>query len=199
MRQVTDHASINHHPFYYLPPMDDAMRHLVFVSHRSGQPEIFVELQEGGELVQLTERDGLAEWSVHPSHDGRYVYFTDAAGGWRLEVGARRVEQLFAFDDGRRKIDGHVGVAMGTTSFSRDDRWRAVPASTGQQERVLVVDTGSGAADYILEVESIGHPEFHPDDAGWLRYAGRYTAHIWVTRRDGSDHRLAYEHDAVDK
>ena len=73
VRQVTDHPSINHHPFYYLPPMDDAMRHLVFVSHRSGRPEIFVERQQDGTLVQLTEHDGLAEWSVHPSHDGRYV------------------------------------------------------------------------------------------------------------------------------
>ena len=77
VRQVTDHPSISHHPFYYLPAMDDAMRHLVFVSHRSGRAEIFVEVQEDGTLVQLTEHEGLVEWSVHPSHDGRHVYFTD--------------------------------------------------------------------------------------------------------------------------
>lgn len=197
VRQVTDHPSINHHPFYYLPPMDDAMRHLVFVSHRSGRPEIFVEQQQDGTLVQLTEHDGLAEWSVHPSHDGRYVYFTDAGGGWRVEVGTRREEQLFSFDDGRIGVDGHVGAAMGTTTVSRDDRWWAVPVSFGERSRMLVVATGSGAADYVLEADSIGHPEFHPDDAEWLRYAGPYHARIRVAQRDGSEDRLAYERDAA--
>ena len=113
VRQVTDHRSINHHPFYYLPAMDDAMRHLVFVSHRSGRPEIFAELQEDGTLVQLTDHEGLAEWSVHPSHDGRHVYFTDAGGGWRVEVGSRREEQLFSFDDDRTSDRGPGGSRHG--------------------------------------------------------------------------------------
>ena len=199
VRQVTDHSSINHHPFYYLPAMDDAMRHLVFVSHRSGRPEIFVEVQEDGTLVQLTDHEGLAEWSVHPSHDGRHVYFTDVGGGWRVEVGSRREEQLFSFDDGRTAIEGQVGAAMGTTTVSGDDRWWAVPVSFGDRSRMLVVDTATGAADYVLEADGIGHPEFHPDDAEWFRYAGSYQARIWVARRDGSRNRLAYERDTAAK
>ena len=27
IRQITTHASIHHHPFYYIPAYDDAMRH----------------------------------------------------------------------------------------------------------------------------------------------------------------------------
>ena len=61
VRQVTSHPSINHHPFYYLPAMDDGMHHLVFVSHRTGRPEIFVENQESRALIQLTEHESLAE------------------------------------------------------------------------------------------------------------------------------------------
>ncbi len=38
VRRVTSHPSIHHHPFYYLPAYDDAMRHLVFVSHRTRPP-----------------------------------------------------------------------------------------------------------------------------------------------------------------
>lgn len=37
IRQVTDHPSIHHHPFYCLPAWDDAMARLVFVSHRTGR------------------------------------------------------------------------------------------------------------------------------------------------------------------
>ena len=43
VRQVTSHPSIHHHPFYYLPAYDDAMQWLVFVSHRTGVPQIFAE------------------------------------------------------------------------------------------------------------------------------------------------------------
>jgi oligogalacturonide lyase len=41
IRQVTTHPSIHHHPFFFVPPYDDAMRRLVFVSHRTGRPQLF--------------------------------------------------------------------------------------------------------------------------------------------------------------
>jgi oligogalacturonide lyase len=199
VRRVTDHPSIHHHPFYYLPPMDDAMAHLVFISHRSGRAEIYLELQADRRIVQLTDHPGLAEWSVHPSHDGRCVYFTDPAGCWRVETATQREEQLVAFDSVETRREGFVGAAMGTTTVSRDDRWWAIPVNAPGQARMLLVDTASGAADYVLEADTIGHPEFHPDDAQWLRYAGPYHQRIWIARRDGSEQRLAYRRDAAAK
>jgi len=81
VRQVTDHPSIHHHPFYYLPCMDDAMTRLFFVSHRTGRPEIWCEIRVTDQLQQLTDQENIAEWSVHPSHDGRFVVFaSDRAG-----------------------------------------------------------------------------------------------------------------------
>ena len=77
--QVTDNPSLHHHPFYYIPAWDDRMNHLFFISHRTGRPEIYGLRQGSGEIVRLTDHEGLSEWSIHPSHDGRYVYFT--AGG----------------------------------------------------------------------------------------------------------------------
>lgn len=195
VRRVTGHPSIHHHPFYYLPPMDDAMAHLVVISHRSGRPEIYLELQADRSIVQLTDHPGLAEWSVHPSHDGRYVYFTDLKGCWRVATATCREEQLVAFDSVETRREGFVGAAMGTTTVSRDDRWWAVPVNAPERARMLLVDTASGAADYVLEADTIGHPEFHPDDAEWLRYAGPYQQRIWVARRDGSEQRLAYRRD----
>src|SRR5262245_57586984 len=100
LRQVTSHASIHHHPFYYLPCYDNAMRRLIFVSHRTGRPEVYAELQDDRRLLQLTEHEGLAEWSIHPSHDGRFVYFTDNLGGWRVDCGTCKEERLFDFDGG---------------------------------------------------------------------------------------------------
>ena len=86
VRQVTTHRSIHHHPFYYLPAYDDSGRRLFFVSHRTGMPQVFFEDGAGGPLVQLTDRPDLHEWSVHPAHDGRFVYFTAGTGGWRVDT-----------------------------------------------------------------------------------------------------------------
>ena len=36
VRQVTNHPSIHHHPFFYVPAYDDQIRWLVFISHRAG-------------------------------------------------------------------------------------------------------------------------------------------------------------------
>ena len=196
IRQVTDHASIHHHPFYYLPAWDDAMTRLVFVSHRTGRPEIFAELSDSHKLVQLTEQEGIHEWSVHPSHDGNYVYYTAGVGAWRVATETFKAERLMDFGDVAIREKGTVAAATGTTSVSHDDRFWAVPVKAGDVSRLVIMDTDSGEHEVILERPSIGHPEFHPSDSGLLRYAGHlYRDRLWVIHRDGGGNRLIYERD----
>ena len=199
IRQVTNRPSIHHHPFYYLPPYDDRMTRLFFVSHRTGRPEIFCEVQEGGELVRLTAREGIAEWSFHPSHDGRWVYFIAGTTAWRVDTETLREEAIASFGEVAMREKGMVGAAMGTTTLSRDDRWWAVPVKTGEISRFFVIDVRTGAAEVILERDTIGHPQFHPDDPFLLRYAGPYRDRVWVIHRDGSGNRLVYERNVERK
>ena len=58
IRQVTSFPAIHHHPFYYLPAYDDAMRHLVFVSHRTGHPQVFLERREHAAVGEEAEEAG---------------------------------------------------------------------------------------------------------------------------------------------
>jgi oligogalacturonide lyase len=192
VRQVTSHPSVHHHPFYYLPAFDDAMERLFFVSHRAGWPQVFAECSDSGRLVQLTDRPDLNEWSFHPSHDSRFVYFTAGDGFWRVGTDTLIEERLADFGTGGLLEKGMVGAAMGTTTLSRDDRWWAVPVKTGNVSRLVIFDTGNGVSEVILEADTIGHPQFHPENPTWLRYAGPYHSRLWVIRRDGSDNRLAY-------
>ena len=193
VRQLTDHPSIHHHPFYYLPAWDDAMQGLTLVSHRTGKPQLYTLRCDSGQLVQLTARDDMNEWSIHPSHDGRFVYFTTATGGWRVDTASMREEQLLSFASREIRGGALVGAAMGTTSLSRDDRWWAVPVKCGGKAQLVVIDTRSGTTEVILERETIGHPQFHPDDSTWLRYAGDYHSRLWTIRRDGAGNKLVYE------
>jgi len=193
VRQVTSHPSINHHPFYYLPCMDDAMQRLIFISHRTGRPEIFSELRDSGQLVQFTDHAAVAEWSVHPSHDGRYVYFTAGTGAWRVNCSTFEDEELFNFGDVAMREKGMVAAAMGTTSLSHDDRYWAVPVTCGGAARLFIIDTQTGASHAITEHGSICHPEFHPSDNTLLRFGGSFRDRIWVINRDGSDKRLVHQ------
>lgn len=59
--QVTTAAAQHHHPFSIIPAYDNTMQRLIFVSYRTGTPQIFVEERATGELCQLTDRLDLAE------------------------------------------------------------------------------------------------------------------------------------------
>ena len=75
---------------------------------------------------------------------------------------------------------GMVGAAMGTTTVSRDDKWWAVPVKVGDTARLTIIDTTTGRTETILERDSIGHPQFHPDDSSLLRYAGPFYERMWI-------------------
>ncbi len=193
IRQVTDQPSIHHHPFFFVPAYDDAMARLIFVSHRSGRPEIYAEDRASGRLVQLTERAGLAEYSVYPAHAGRWVYYTAGTGGYRVCTETLREEQLLDFGDVRLREPGMVADAMGTTALSFDDRYWALRFSQGGRANLVIINTDSGASELILQRDTIAHLMFCPDDSDLLYYAGPLTDRVWVIQRDGSDNRRLYQ------
>lgn len=200
VRQVTGHASVHHHPFFFVPAYDDAMRWLFFVSHRSGAPQVWAVARATGELLQITDRPDLEEWSAYPSPCGRWVYYTAGGRGWRAEVETGAEECVATFARATRlRADGMVGAGMGTTALSRSGRWWAVAYRVGDERsessELAVVDTRTGDASVILERAgggSIGHMQFCPDDEGLLFYAGPLTDRVWLVNRDGSGHRRLY-------
>lgn len=197
VRQITTHASVHHHPFFFVEAFDDAMSFLAFVSHRTGAPQIFAEERATGDLLQLTERANISEWSIIPARNGDWIYFV--AGGIAMRVSPRtgQTEELIDLVGGALGGEGMVGAAMGTTALSPSGRWWAIPVNVGESFQLRVVDTRTGHIETILERDTIGHPQFCPDDDELLLYAGPMTDRMWLIRRDGTGHgRLfAREHE----
>ena len=204
IRQVTAASALHHHPFFIIPAYDDAMQRLIFVSYRTGTPQIFAEERATGELHQLTDRPDLGEWSVHPSHNGEAVFFTAGTSGWRLDLETLEERELVNFDVACKsklaakgvttamKEEGMVAAAMGTTALSHDDKWWAVKFNVGKEAALAIIDTETGEHDIILQRDSIAHLQFCPDDANLLYYAGPLTDRVWVIHRDGSGNRRLY-------
>ncbi len=193
IRQITNSACIQHHPFFLVPAYDDAMRWLVFVSHRTGAPQIFVEERATGELIQLTDRDDLAEWSIYPSRDGAYVYFTAGTSGWRVRIDTCGEERLLDLGDVAMRSEGMVAAAMGTTALSACDRWWAVRFNIENEAHVAVVDTHSGSWNVVLRKDTVSHMQFCPDDSSLLFCAGPLIDRVWMVNRDGTRHRRLYQ------
>lgn len=204
IRQVTTASTHHHHPFFIIPAYDDAMQRLIFVSNRTGTPQVFAEERATGELRQLTDRPDLGEWSVHPSHNGEAVFFTAGTSGWRLDLETLEERELVNFDVACKsklavksaatamKEKGMVAAAMGTTALSHDDKWWAVKFNIGKEAALAIVDTDTSKHDIILQRDSIAHLQFCPDDANLLYYAGPLTDRVWVIHRDGSGNRRLY-------
>ena len=195
VRQVTDHPSIHHHPFFFLPAYDRAGTKLIFISHRTGAPQIFFEDRASGQLVQATDRPDLAEWSISPSPDGRFVYFTAGTGAWKVDLYPFEETQLADFGAVEMREKVMVGAAMGTTALSANGDWWAIPVKTGKVSRFFVVETATAKSSVILERDTIGHPQFCPDDDNLILYAGPLTDRVWTVARDGADNRRVYKRE----
>jgi len=178
--------------------MDDAQERLIFVSHRTTRPEVFAEQRGTGEIVQLTDHDGINEWSVHPSHDGRYVYFTARNGAWRVDCETLKEDEVFHFGDRLSQNKNSACTPKGgTTSLSHDDRYWAVSVNSGKIHGLFIIDTVTGEGNVLTEHDVISQPEFHPSDNTLLRFSGGFHERIWVINRDGSGKRLAYRRKRV--
>ena len=192
IRQVTDHPSTHHHPFFFIPAYDDAMRWLIFISCRTGSSQIFAEERSTGLLIQLTDRPDLSEGSIYPSHDGRAVFFTAGTSSWRLDLETLKERELANFAVTRRGEESTVGPVVGTTGLSYDDRWWAVRFNVDGISALAIINTETGEHEAILRRDSVGHPQFCPDDSDLLFYAGPLTDRVWVIRRNGSGNRRLY-------
>lgn len=192
IRQVTSAPAIHHQPFFLIPAYDDAMQWLVFISYRTGNPQIFLEERATGDLIQLTDRDDIHPFSIYPSHDGHYVYFTAGSGGWRVHTGGFDEENLIDLGDVTLRDEGTVAAAAGTTALSWDDKWWAIRYSADGDSAIAVLDTESGEWQTILRTDVVSHMQFCPDDADLLFCAGPLTDRVWIVNRDGSEHRRIY-------
>lgn len=192
VRQVTNHPSTHHQPFFFIPAYDRSMERMFFISHRTGAPQIFCELRSENKLQQLTDRADLHEWSVYPSRNGRFVFYTAGNGAWRLDLKTLLEDELVNFGEAPMVQEGMVGASMGTTALSWDDKYWAIPIKWGQNFRFYIIDTETGTYNIALEREQIGHPQFCPDDNDRILYIAGMIERVWVVSRDGSYNERIY-------
>ena len=111
IHQLTSHASIQHHPFFLSPTWDDAMRHIAVISDRTGHNQLYLCRTSDYALIRISEVEEVDEWTIHPSRDGRYIYYHGDAKAIRTECSSGKSEVLLTEEEASR-LCGGVGKAV---------------------------------------------------------------------------------------
>jgi oligogalacturonide lyase len=183
--QLTSHPSINHHLYFLTASLTPDERALVFASMRSGRANYYRMAFPGGEIVQLTDEDGLHGYSGVFSRDGRRLFYTAA--------GAVRWVDLETLADGT--LAEFPSAGLGECSLSADGS-RIVTALKRQGRSGLAVIRvdGSGAV-VIMELDrTVIHPQFHPTDPDVIAYSQDPAPRMWLIRSDGTGNECLYTH-----
>lgn len=195
IRQVTDFPCVNHHPFFLAPAYAGEGRWLVFVSFRTGSPQLYAEDREKHCILQLTDVAKLDEWSVFPAHD--QVYFCADGEALRVSLRDGRVETLLSRAACLAQFGGVIGE--GTTALTADHRYWAVRVQKAEGFGILIRDDSTGRWVQEYQGPMVAHLQFCPDDNDLLFFAGPLTDRVWVLDRRQGQARRVYARDAAAK
>jgi len=183
--QITNHPSINHGLYFLTSSFLPDEKSLVLASYRSGAVNYYRVGFPGGEIVQLTDSDGICGFSGVISRDGSSLWFTRRASIVRLSLADLSEQEVVDFGAG----------TLGEVNLSDDERW-VVSAIRfeGQHGIAVAAADGSGGSIIHRQARVVIHPQFHPADSTVIEYAADPAPRIHLIDRDGSDNRCLYEH-----
>jgi hypothetical protein len=183
--QLTDSPSINHHLYFLTSSLTPDEGAVVFASYRTGRCEYFKKGFPDGDIIQLTDGEGVHGYSGIITPDGRRLLYT--AGG---AVRALRLE-----DGEAEALALYEGGQLGECSLSADGRWVVTAIKRGGRSGLAVTAVDGSGGEVILEIDrTIIHPQFHPTDPDRIAYSQDPAPRMWWVRRDGSGNECLYEH-----
>ena len=184
--QMTSHPSINHNLYFLTSSFLPDERALVFASFRSGRPNFYRMGFPAGEIVQLTDSEGINSFSGVVSEDGRQLWFTRGSS-----IVVCRLDDL-----SERVVADFPGGKLGEVDLSVDGRWVVSAIRLGDENGIVVAATdGSEASIIHRQDRTIIHPQFHPADPNVIEYAADPAPRMFLIGRDGSGNRCLHEHD----
>jgi Tol biopolymer transport system component/DNA-binding winged helix-turn-helix (wHTH) protein len=150
-------------------------KRVVFVSTRSGSPEIYVADRDGGGIRQLTDLGGSNPEFIHWSRDGRHLAF-EMMSGERLAVHLTDVERGLT-----RTLtqEDHDEILLSWALDGEAIYLRILEAGKGRVERVAV-ETGITESTFSFDAYMLAES---PGD-GLLYYVPVGTTEVWRTTDD---------------
>ena len=183
--QLTDHPSINHNLYFLTSSFTRDQGQLIFTSYRSGEPNFFILGFPNGEIVQLTESDGIHGYSgiVFESQ----LFYTQDSSIKAVDINSLEERVLATFEGGSL---GECSInstgELIVTAMKRDDKSHITVTAT---------DGSGGQVIHTAPDQTIIHPQFHPKHPSLIAYSGDPAPRMWTIQSDGSKNQCLYMHD----
>lgn len=184
--QVTDDPVVHHHLYFTNPSITPDGRFVLFISYRTGWPNLFAAEVESGEIRQLTDVDDLNTFSATPAKDSARVFYTasEELRAVYLEGGEEEVVASFP------------GASLGNCHLSADGSWIVTNVRRDGRNAITAVMTGGATgstAHTVLETEKeVGHIQFAPTADNAIEYSSDIRHRIWTVNFDGTNDRWLY-------
>lgn len=184
--QITSHPSIQHHLYFLTSSMTPDGKRLVFTSYRTGSPNFYAVGFPQGDIVQLTDAEGIHGFSGILDESGETLYFTRDGEVRSLDLVTLREHVLSCHEGGQLgECDLNVDGTLLVTAMKRD----------GRSYLVVTRTDGSGSEIIVESPGTLIHPQFHPKDPTLIEYARDPAPRMWTIRADGSENTLLWNHD----
>ena len=181
--RMANHPSINHSLYFLNPSWTADGETVLFVSYRSGAPNLYMVHEESGEIVQVTDMENFHPISAYPDRSDRRVFFTAGEEVRVVDLESLEEEVLATFH----------GARIGNCHLSSDGRMVVTAVRKVGSSAIVVVRTDGSGADTVIEVSrEVGHVQFCPVDSNVILYSSDITQRMWLVHLDGSENRPLY-------
>lgn len=176
--QWTSHPAMHHHCYFTNPTLSPDGRLGLFISYRSGYPNLWAIDLVGGELRQITDRVDINPFSAAPSAGRPVVYFSARSDVWAVELDGGDEHRLAHFP----------GARMGNCSLNRAGTLLAIGLRYADHGELALLDLRDGSSRILTRAAEVGHVQFSPRDDRLLLYSGTARRRLWLhDRRAGRD------------
>ena len=208
--RLTDAAHTSHHMYFYAHMTTKDGSRLLYSPELGGERQVWCMDLASGEAVQLTEGEGLDDWSAEFTGDERGVLYQQAGSVWLLDLESLTRDEVYRAPAGWTMHGLEISRdALAFTTVEMRTDTVAAPIGVGGWDflrenclakplcRIVRVDVASGAREVLLEQRCwLDHAVMRPGDSDEVMYChqGPYDmvdAHLWLMDGNGARVRCA--------
>ena len=212
MTRLTSPDVTSHHMYFYNRMTSTDGKKLLMCQERDEKRQLYLLDLENGEMEQLTEGDGIADYDGYLSPNNKELIYSQNGNYYRMNLETKEKTMIYQSPEGWK---------VGAAGMSDDFRYMAVIATkidtlTHTDERsgwnsfaatclakplcrMVYIDVEQRTSHVVLETNCwLGHPQIRPGNPDTIMFCheGPYDlidARLWLVQKDGSNLRCCRE------
>lgn len=210
--RLTQPDHVSHHMYFYNKMTTKDGKKLLYCAQLNKVRQLYLMDLDTGDAVQLTQGEGLDDYSGLISEDDKYVFYLQQGAIWKLELStltrscAYRIPEGYNGGGWGMSDDNRYLALVETKQDTIPERkegegWNFFAATCLAKPlcRIVYADLLEGTSHTVVEDRCwFGHAQIRPGDPDTIMFCheGPYDlidARLWLVQSDGSNYRCCKE------